>query len=140
MASANNPIRALILGLSCLISALATAAQYQVPHSTVTFDAPDGYTPLSAQEIRFKFPSGGGPGFAVGNERRTTTIAYELKRLAVSDDELANLLPGIAGQMEKAIPGLMWVDKRVITLDGRHGNQVHSPLTSRESNRPRSPC
>jgi hypothetical protein len=119
MGRASSLIRAFVWGIACSISSLATAAQFQVPHSTVFFDAPKGYTQLSVQEIGTKFPSGSGPGFAIGNERRTTTIAYELKSLAVSDEQLIAILPGVAEQMEKAIPGLKWIENGIISLDGR---------------------
>ena len=119
MASADRLVRALVFCVAISASALSAAAQFQVPRSTVSFDGPKGYTQLTAREIGVKFPTGTGPGFAIGNERRTTTIAYELKSLAVSDEQLAEILPGIAGQMENAVPGLKWIDKKIISLDGR---------------------
>ena len=44
----------------------------------ITFVAPAGFTPLTGDEMRVKFPSATAPRAAVGNERRTTTIAYDL--------------------------------------------------------------
>ena len=108
--------RVFALATICLAST-AWADQVRVPHTSVVFESPKDFTQLSVAEIGAKFPPGG-PGFAVGNERRTTTIAYDFKPVAITDNDVAGILDGLASQLESSIPGLKWVEKKVIQLDG----------------------
>jgi hypothetical protein len=62
---------------------------------------PEGVHPTFRSRDRDQVSVRSGPGFAIGNERRTTTIAYELKNLAVSDEQLVAILPGVASRWKR---------------------------------------
>jgi hypothetical protein len=86
---------------------------------SVTFDPPTGFTPLSADEIAFKYPSARAPRFVVGNKRRSTTIAYDLKPDAIPPDKLEEVSQSLQQTLQRLIPGLIWKERKIIELSGR---------------------
>src|SRR5262245_54133287 len=54
------------------------AATFALPDAGVVFEAPAGFTVLSQDDLVERYPDRRPSLAAVGNERRTTTIAYEL--------------------------------------------------------------
>lgn len=54
------------------------AATFELPDAGVVFEAPSGFTVLSQTDLIERYPDRRPSLAAVGNERRTTTIAYEL--------------------------------------------------------------
>jgi hypothetical protein len=64
-----------------------TAGRMAIADGRITFVAPSGFTALTAEGLAAKYPSPGAPRRAVGNARRTTSIAYDLldDRAASSD-------------------------------------------------------
>ena len=95
------------------------AEEVAIPGTSVTFDAPEGFTTLTAQEIAGKFPANRAPKFVVGNKRRTTTIAYDLKPHKISADELEEFKGTLEQLFKQLIPGLAWKDKKMIELAGQ---------------------
>jgi hypothetical protein len=90
--------------------------------------APPGFTELTAEELAAKYPRAGAPRRAVGNARRTTSIAYDLldQRAPSSDLEAARKF--FAAQYEQALPALKWVVNEVRQVGSR--NWVHLEFTA----------
>jgi hypothetical protein len=104
-----------------LISAaapFALADSESVPGTDISFMPPDGFTPLTQEELDLKFPTKNGPKFAYGNERRSTTVAYDVRAVAVTADALRDGLESIGESMARVIPGAVWVDKKMMKLAG----------------------
>ena len=97
---------------------MAHAETVTVPGTNISFTPPVGFTPLTQEELDIKFPNKSGPKFAYGNERRTTTIAYDVKPVAVTADTLRNGLEPIGESMARVIPGIVWVEKKMVSLAG----------------------
>jgi hypothetical protein len=55
----------------------------------ISFVAPGGFTAFSPEEMARKFPSANAPRNAVGNEKRTTAIAYDLLQQRAPSNDLA---------------------------------------------------
>jgi len=89
-----------------------------VPGTSVSFAPPDGFTALTQQELDLKFPSKNAPAQAVGNERRTTTIAYELKTVALPPDQLSSAFEAMIDTLSRIIPGHLWVEKKLTLIAG----------------------
>jgi hypothetical protein len=102
-----------------LTSEIALGATLVVPGTTVTFSSPNGFTSLSQQELDIKFPSKNAPAQAVGNEHRSTTIAYELKTATLSPDALQSTLESMSQTLSRLVPGHAWIDKKLTTIGGR---------------------
>jgi len=111
-------MRALIV--AAVISIAATLCAKPVSFvDGVTFDAPEGFTPLSADEIALKYPSARAPHFVVGNKRRTTTIAYDLKPESIPADKLDEVRQSFEQTFQRIVPGLVWIERKTVDLSGR---------------------
>lgn len=105
-----------ILSLSC---GQAAAATITIPGSTVSFEAPDDFTPLTQEEIAKKWLRAKPPAFAVGNARRTTTIAYDIRNQSVAEDQLEAGLDVFARLFDRLIAGIVWKKKEIAVIGGR---------------------
>lgn len=100
-------------------STSSRAELVSVEGTNVTFEAPDGFTPLSKAELDAKFPSKNGPSHAVGNERRGTTVSYALRDSAATVEMLERERNRIGDVLGRAVPGIQWIDRKMVELDGR---------------------
>jgi hypothetical protein len=105
--------------LLALAAAPAAAAPFSIPEAGMSFEAPDGFTPLGQAEIDAKYPSKRGPAFVVGNERRTTTIAFDLKADRLPADKLPEVQATLEKVFERIVPGLEWKARKLIELQGQ---------------------
>ena len=82
----------------------------------LSFVAPPGFTPLTAEEIAQKFPRGNPPRNVLGNSRRTTTIAYDLLDQRAPSNDLEAARKTFVGIYEQTFRGLKWVatDRRPV--------------------------
>lgn len=78
----------------------------------VSFVPPPGFTALSAEWLALKYPNPGAPRHAVGNPRRTVSIAYDVLDGAVPSKDLEALR---AMQMQglSQLPKVKWVASEV---------------------------
>lgn len=67
-----------------LASSSGIAGTVTVPGTDVRFDAPEDFPELTLPEIDVRFPSKRAPQFAIGNALRATTIAHDLKPVAIA--------------------------------------------------------
>jgi hypothetical protein len=113
--------RALLTGLAMLVCSFVLHAgpKLTVPDSTVYFEAPDGFTPLTSAEIALKYPRGNPPKQVAGDARRTTSIAYDLKNNRIPETELEKGLAFFGDNLGKMIPGVVWKRKEIIELQGK---------------------
>ena len=115
------PMLKRLFAATCLLWAgAACSASHNIPGAGVSFDAPDGFSELTTDEIRQKWISGAPPKFAVGNARRTTTIAYDLKPHKISANQLGEVKTFFEKTFERIIPGLAWQRRELI----EHGGQT----------------
>lgn len=91
----------------------------QIPSTNISFTPPDGFTSLTETEIRAKFPPRTGPASAIGNERRTATIAYDVRELAVTDAILESHLQQISAFSARMVPGFVLIEQDIKTINGR---------------------
>jgi hypothetical protein len=113
----------------CLLASLNIRAEtFGIDSAGVSFEAPLGFTVLSEAEIEVKFPSRQAPTFVVGNERRTTTIAFDLKPQKISSEQLPELKAAFEQMFERIIPGLQWKKRDFLELQGQKWIQLE--LTS----------
>jgi hypothetical protein len=90
-------------------SASEGAGSYTFAAGRISFIAPAGFTPLTAEDLQAKFPVAGAPRNAVGNERRTTTIAYDLLDQRAPPNDLEGARTAFVGAYEQSLRGLKWV-------------------------------
>lgn len=110
----------LVLCFNFLLFSLSVGAKdVQIPGTKIWFTAPDGFTQLSQEELDLKFPSKSGPRHAIGNERRTTTVAYDTRDVAVTEQLLEQQLDDINTTLGRAIPGFVSVAREMRSLNGQ---------------------
>ena len=97
----------------------ANATQFSIPGAGASFEAPDGFTELSAKEISSKYLSGRPPTFVVGDEQRLTTIAYDLKPTPLPPDTLKEVKATFETLFERMIPGIEWKKKAIVSMQGQ---------------------
>ena len=85
----------------------------------VSFEAPPGFTPLSAAEIAKVFPGPTPPSEAVGDSARVTTITYQLTGAKVVPGQLDRFRKFMAGEIEKGFRNVKWTVNHVELLRGR---------------------
>jgi hypothetical protein len=129
----------LLLLCALRLASLCRAEVFSLPDSGVSFDAPMRFTRLSSQEISKKFPSDRSPAFVVGNDDRTTTIAYDLKANSIAPDKLDETLTSLASAFKQIVPNLKWIARKIIKLQGQRwiylemtsvaeGNDIHNVM------------
>jgi hypothetical protein len=104
-------IRTLLAAFAFALAAPAVAGQVSIPETDLVFDAPEGFTALSAAELYAKFPSRNAPSYAVGNARRTTTVAYGVRNVAATDAALAAQVGTIGANLARTVPGYASVEQ-----------------------------
>ncbi len=107
---------ALVIGA---FTAHTSAKTFSIPDVGVSFEAPEGYTKLDATEIANKYPSNRGPAFVVGNERRTTSIAYDLKPNGFLADKISEVKEFFEKTFDRIIPGIEWKQKKLVDMLGQ---------------------
>jgi len=119
--------------LQCLLYAAVLsgpvyAGTVEVGGTGITFVAPDEFEPLSQEMIDVKWPNKNGPRFVVGNERATTTIAYDVKAQDLSGTSMDELRASLEQTFNRIIPGIQWQENSVIEHEGREW--VYLEMTS----------
>lgn len=111
-------MKKLLLGL-CLFPLLCSAKAIQIPDTSVTFDAPDSFQPLTQEVMDYKWQSKEAPKWAIGTEQGGTTIAYNLKNQDISQAPLPVLKDQFAAAFDRVIPGIDWKKKDVVEINGQ---------------------
>lgn len=106
----------------------AQAGTVEVGETGVTFVAPDGFGPMPKEWIELKWPNRNGPRFVVGNERASTTIAYDVKPIDLSTTSLETLKGQFEQTLSRVIPGIQWKSNKVIQHAGQEW--VYLEMTS----------
>jgi len=114
---------------SALTATAASAATFTIPDAGVSFNAPEGFTQLTAEEIGNKYPSNRAPNFVVGNARRTTTIAFDLKPQGLPKDKLPQAKASFETLFDRIIPGIEWKEKKLLDMQGQQW--IYFEMTSR---------
>ena len=99
-----------------LFAVHASAETFSIPDTNVSFEAPQGYTKLDAAEIATKYPSNRAPAFVVGNARRTTTIAYDLKPNGFPADKINEVKEFFEKTFDRIVPGIVWKQRKTVDM------------------------
>lgn len=125
MRRSNLAITAFVL-LAILSGANAYAQQaeerVQLKDGRVSFVLPAGFKPMSKEDINFKFGRNGAayaPDFAYSNERQNVSVAVGFRGSGLEAAPLDELKQAMEAQLERSIPGVEWIEREIITRDGR---------------------
>jgi hypothetical protein len=88
----------------------------------ISFVPPAGFKPMSKEDIAFKFGRNGAayaPELVYGNEPQNVTVAVTFGGSGFREGELDELKKFLETQLERSIPGVEWIEREIITRDGR---------------------
>ena len=110
-----NLVITALLALSCNL----IAEPIKVADTEVTFEAPEGFEPLSKELIAVKWPTNRAPAYAVGTPNGSTTVAYDLKPNHIPQNALPDAQKAFAQLFERMIPGVAWKKNEIIEHSGQ---------------------
>ena len=98
------------------VSAFVCSAEVvTIPETSISFNAPADFKPLSQEIIEIKYPSSRAPRYVIGNESASTTIAYDLKPHKIPQDKLGEVQKTFTELFSRIIPGIRWKKNEIIT-------------------------
>jgi hypothetical protein len=117
----------------CLQSpGFVTAKTISIPDTGITFEAPNDFTTLTTDEIAMRYPRSRPPKFALGNEQRTTAIAYDLTSTPLSLEKLPEIKPFLESFFEKNFAGIAWIKKEIVSIQGQPWIYLESTHTEED--------
>lgn len=109
--------------LTCLFVVFFAATSYgepiKVADTEVTFIPPQGFKKVPQKIVDIKWPSNRAPRFVIGNERASTTIAYDLKPNNIPQNKLVEAQKAFINLFERIIPGIQWKKKEIVEISGQ---------------------
>lgn len=110
---------AVVLLLGCFHTR-AAAREVALEQGMGTFEVPDDFIPLSAEEMKKRYGEKPPSKFVVWNEARVATITYEVKNRSVPIEQIQVGLESMVASFERAIPELRWEEKKIVELSGQN--------------------
>ncbi len=98
---------------------VALAKEVSFDGASVTFVVPDAFAELSKEEIKAKYPSVNAPSQVIGDERRTTTIAFQVKEQAIKSSDLPEVQKAFTQVFDRVIPGIEWKQNAIVEMAGQ---------------------
>ena len=108
-----------ILAVLCIFPVIVFGKTIELDGQGITFEAPDEFLAVPQEIIDLKYPSKNAPRFVIGNKNAATTIAYDLKPQDLSGVEMDEILIAFEATFSRVIPGITWIEKKVIKQSGR---------------------
>lgn len=106
------------VALLLLWPALLLARPFRLDRGNIKFEAPANFKPLSKKIIRLKFPGANAPTFAVGTKTASSSIAYDLKKVALLPQQLPEAQKAITKAFTNSIHGIEWKKNEIVYLPG----------------------
>lgn len=96
-----------------------SAGTVALENGRVTFKLPPGFTPMTAEEINFKFPPRGAnrPQYVYANPLRNVAIAVTFSKARLSPQQLPELKTVIRKTLGQAFPNADWKSEEMTTIN-----------------------
>jgi hypothetical protein len=108
---------------------VARGEVFKILDTGISFEGPKGFTVLTAEEIKSKYPNHRPPAFVIGNDRRSTTIACNFRDDPLPAEAIVALKDQMGKMLEQVVPGIEWKEKKVTEVGGRQW--IYYEMTSR---------
>jgi hypothetical protein len=115
-----------LLLLAALPGAQALAQEsggrVQLRDARISFVLPAGFKPMSKEDIELKFGRAGAanaPEFVYSNEWKNVSVAVAFIGSGLQATQLDEVKKVLEADSERRIPGLEWIERELITRDGR---------------------
>lgn len=127
-------LRRRLLATAVLLAAVVAPAAAQntvsLEEGAITFDLPEGFTQLTAEQIATKYPAGpSAPRYAFGTVPDiVVSVAVTFSPASVTPEQLPELRDAMAEMMPRLNPTIQVVAKEMVEINGR--TWVHLESTS----------
>jgi hypothetical protein len=91
---------------------------------------PEGFVALTAEDIRAQYPSNNPPNYVFSNGDRTASIAITFTPQPLTLKQLPELQQLMSKHMEKTVPGIKWVQRDFMAING--GSWVKLEATAKK--------
>ncbi|HJR08320.1 MAG TPA: hypothetical protein VJ842_13755 [Pyrinomonadaceae bacterium] len=131
MRRSNLAIAFVLLALlaACAKAQAQVEERVQFKDGRVSFVPPAGFKPMSKEDINFKYGRNGAafaPDFAYSaNDRHNVSVAFGAKGSGLPPIALDELKKMMEKQLESGIPGLEWIAREIVTLNGTRWVRLH---------------
>ena len=106
--------------------------EIEIPNSSISFTAPEGFKPFSKEIIEAKWPARRAPEWVIGSESTSTSIAFGLRPNDISNTPLEKLRDYLKQTLSRIGPGVDWLRAEVININGK--DWVYLEFTSNAIN------
>jgi hypothetical protein len=79
---------------------------------------PEGFVGLSAEDIRAQYPTANPPNYVFSSSDRTASIAITFAPQPLNLKQLPELQQLMSKHMEKTVPGIKWVQRDFMAING----------------------
>ncbi len=94
----------------------------------ISFEPPEGFTELTDDLLKIKFPGANRPKFVYGNEDFSVTVTVTPSGKKASKVNLKEILKAMEKAYSRIIPNLVWIKKEVAEFNDQ--TWLHLELTS----------
>ena len=111
-------LKFLLLGAGLGLSVDSQASTQQLLDSGYSIDVPEGFTQLTPEEIKVKFPTASPPQMVFGDERRTVTIAFGQRTANLTEEQLPQIKELMETSLERVRAGIKWHKREYVEQAG----------------------
>jgi hypothetical protein len=100
----------------------------------LSFVPPEGFIAMTADEIKQQYPSSNPPNYVFTNPDRTASIAISFTPQALSLKQLPELQKLMSQHMEKTVPGIKWVQRDYMAINGGSWVKLEAKAKKQQAN------
>lgn len=95
-----------------------TIGRVYLANRKLSFMPPNGFIAMPESEIKQTYPIDNPPDYVFTNQERQASIAITLTKQPLTLTQLPELPDLISKHMEKSIPGIKWVERDFLAING----------------------
>jgi hypothetical protein len=100
----------------------------------LSFVPPEGFVAMTADEIKQQYPTNNPPNYVFTNADRTASIAISFTPQALSLKQLPELQKLMSQHMEKTVPGIKWVQRDSMAINGGSWVKLEAKAKKQQAN------
>jgi len=114
----------LIALLPLLLISTLHAKKFSISDGDISFDAPDGFKPMSAELIKIKYPKGNPPSNALMNDSTETSIVFDLRGGALPQSDIERTRMAYASTYKRVVGGFELKVNKTAKIAGQKWAQL----------------
>lgn len=95
------------------------AERVYLAEDKISFIPPAGFTAMSMEEIKTKFPRDMPPQYAYANEARDVSVGITVSDIPLAAEQLPEVKAVLEDFLEDSVPGFQWLEHDFVNLSGQ---------------------